>query len=35
MQRSTALQGLVQTGRLKIVGGMYDVQTGQVDFFQV
>jgi len=33
-QESPALQRLVQAGGLKIVGGMYDVRTGTVDFFE-
>ncbi len=33
LQESSALEALVRTGRIKVVGGMYDVRTGQVDFF--
>jgi len=33
-QKSTALQRLVQEGRVKIIGGMYNVRTGKVDFFE-
>ncbi len=34
LQESTALKRLVQSGQLKVVGGMYDVRTGTVDFFE-
>jgi carbonic anhydrase/SulP family sulfate permease len=33
-EESTALHRLVQAGRVKIMGGMYDVHTGRVDFFE-
>jgi carbonic anhydrase/SulP family sulfate permease len=33
LQESLALKRLVQTGQLTVVGGMYDVHTGRVDFF--
>lgn len=33
-ERSSTLTGLVQTGKLVIVGSMYDIQTGMVSFFQ-
>jgi carbonic anhydrase len=33
-QESPALQRLVQREQLKIVGGMYDIRTGTVDFFE-
>jgi carbonic anhydrase/SulP family sulfate permease len=34
LNRSTVLRGLVETGRLKVIGGMYDVRSGNVDFFE-
>jgi len=34
LQQSEALHRLVRAGRLKVVGGMYDVRTGLVDFFE-
>ena len=34
VQESAALKRLVQAGQLKVVGGMYDVHTGAVDFFE-
>jgi carbonic anhydrase/SulP family sulfate permease len=33
MNRSRVLRGLVETGRLKVVAGMYDVRSGGVEFF--
>ena len=33
-ERSSTLAGLVQEGRLAIVGALYDIQTGTVSFFQ-
>ncbi|TDU70875.1 carbonic anhydrase/SulP family sulfate permease [Prosthecobacter fusiformis] len=33
-ERSSTLDGLVREGKIAIVGGMYDVSTGQVTFFQ-
>ncbi|MFN0079411.1 MAG: bifunctional SulP family inorganic anion transporter/carbonic anhydrase [Prosthecobacter sp.] len=33
-QRSATLNRLVEEGKIAIVGGLYDVGTGQVDFFQ-
>jgi carbonic anhydrase/SulP family sulfate permease len=33
LQESAILQRLVQAGKLKVIGGMYDVRTGSVDFF--
>lgn len=33
-QRSATLDGLVQAGKIAIVGCLYDVKTGQVSFFQ-
>jgi len=33
-RESEALRRLVQAGQLKIVGGMYNVRSGQVDFFE-
>jgi carbonic anhydrase/SulP family sulfate permease len=33
-QESEALRRLVQAGQLKLVGGMYNVRSGQVDFFE-
>lgn len=33
-ERSSTLDGLVREGKIAIVGGMYDVSTGQVSFFQ-
>ena len=33
LQESTILQRLVQADKLKVIGGMYDVRTGSVDFF--
>lgn len=33
-ERSSTLTGLVQDGKLVIVGAMYDIQTGMVTFFQ-
>jgi carbonic anhydrase/SulP family sulfate permease len=32
MNRSSVLRGLVEAGRLKLVGGMYDVRSGGVEF---
>ena len=32
--RSSTLTGLVQAGKLVIVGALYDIQTGMVSFFQ-
>jgi carbonic anhydrase len=33
-EQSAALARLAQTGRIKIVGGIYDVHSGVVDFFE-
>ena len=33
LRESAALRDLLQTGQIKLVGGMYDVHTGGVDFF--
>lgn len=33
-ERSSTLDGLVNEGKVAIVGGLYDVATGQVSFFQ-
>ena len=33
-ERSSTLAGLVEAGKLVVVGAMYDIQTGKVDFFQ-
>lgn len=33
-ERSSTLDGLVREGKVAIVGALYDVQTGQVSFFQ-
>lgn len=33
-ERSSTLAGLVQSGKLMIVGALYDIQTGMVSFFQ-
>jgi MFS superfamily sulfate permease-like transporter len=33
-ERSSTLTGLVQAGKLVIVGSLYDIQTGMVSFFQ-
>ncbi len=32
--RSKVLKGLVESGCLKVIGGMYDVRSGKVDFFE-
>lgn len=32
-EKSPILRGLEENGRIKIIGGMYDVETGLVDFF--
>lgn len=34
LQESSALRRLVEAGQLKVVGGMYDVHSGRVDFFE-
>lgn len=34
-EQSTALDGLVRNGRIEIVGAMYDVGTGQIEFINV
>lgn len=34
LARSPILESLVKAGRIKVVGAMYDVRTGEVDFFQ-
>jgi carbonic anhydrase len=34
LQESGLLNELAQAGRLRIVGGMYDVRTGRVDLFE-
>ena len=33
LNESSALSGKIRAGRLGIVGGIYDVQTGHVNFF--
>ena len=33
-QRSTTLNRLAEEGKIAIVGGLYDVSTGEVNFFQ-
>jgi len=33
-ERSSTLDGLVREGKIAIVGGMYDITTGEVSFFQ-
>lgn len=33
-ERSATIDGLVQDGRVAIVGALYDIQTGRVSFFQ-
>ena len=33
-ERSSTLAGLVQGAKLVVVGALYDIQTGRVDFFQ-
>lgn len=33
-ERSSTLDGLVKAGKVSVVGAMYDIQTGRVDFFQ-
>ncbi len=33
-ERSSTLAGLVQAGKLMLVGALYDIQTGMVSFFQ-
>ncbi|MCX6847711.1 MAG: hypothetical protein NTY98_02210 [Verrucomicrobia bacterium] len=33
-ERSSTLEGLVQEGKLMLVGALYDIQTGMVSFFQ-
>jgi len=34
LQESAVLRGLVEAGQLKAIGGMYDVRSGRVDFFE-
>src|SRR5690606_23499264 len=34
VQKSPTLTQLIEQHRVKIIGGMYDVQTGEVDFFE-
>ena len=34
VQRSPILGGLLNQGRIGIVGGMYSVESGEVDFFE-
>ena len=34
LERSTTLSELVRSGRVKVVGAMYDVHTGRIDFFK-
>ncbi len=33
MQQSREIEHLVRDGRIALVGAMYDVVTGQIDFF--
>ncbi len=33
-ERSSTLAGLVKAGKVVVVGALYDIQTGRVDFFQ-
>jgi carbonic anhydrase/SulP family sulfate permease len=33
-ERSSTIDGLVRDGKVAIVGGMYDISTGRVSFFQ-
>ena len=32
-ERSSIMAGLVDKGQLKVVGGMYNISTGKVEFF--
>ncbi len=32
--RSTLLESMIQTGEIGIIGGMYNIETGRVDFFK-
>lgn len=34
MERSSTLAGMIQEGKLMLVGSLYDIQTGMVSFFQ-
>lgn len=34
LHESVVLRGLVEVGQLKAVGGMYDVRSGRIDFFE-
>jgi carbonic anhydrase len=34
LNQSEILAEMVKNGEIKIVGGMYDIQTGAVDFYE-